>query len=196
MTKMTTTSNRKIQILMFCLTLALLAGMFHLVLHAADAQEQAGMLTVKGRVEVDGKSAATGDIIASGSEVQTAKESSAVVRLGKLGRVDASPSTTMKLQYDETTTTHTPASIAILLGDGRIRVSAEGSFNVEAGMTSTRPSVRTQANEFTVDTTCGITLVSVTKGKVELHEGNSFKVIAAGGQDSAGQAKPGCTPSH
>ncbi len=194
---MTTTNTRKIRILMFCLTLAFLAGMSHLALPAAGAQEQVGLLTVTGMVKVNGKFAATGDIVASGSEVQTAKGSSAVVSLGKLGGVEALPSTTMKLRYDETSTTHTPASISILLGDGSIRVSTEGiAFNVETGMTSTRPSVRTQQNEFTVDTTCGITLVSVAKGKVELRARNSVKQIAAGGQDTAGQAKPGCTPSR
>lgn len=192
-----TTNTRKIRILMFCLTLAFLAGMSHLALPAAGAQEQAGLLTVTGMVRVNGKPAATGDIVASGSEVQTAKGSSAVVSLGKLGRVEALPSTTMKLRYDDTSTTHSPASVAILFGEGSVRVSTgEGiRFNIESGMTSTRPSSRTQQNVFTVDTTCGNTLVSVAKGEVELLDRKSVKQIAAGGQDTAGQAKASCTSS-
>ena len=194
-----TTNTRKIRILMFCLTLAFLVGMSHLALPAAGAQEQVGLLTVTGMVTVNGKPAATGDIVASGSEVETAKGSSAVVSLGKLGRVEALPSTTMKLRYEYTSTTHTSASVSVLLGDGSVRVSTGDGIVcwVQSGMTATQPSVRgTGQNVFTVDTTCGNTLVSVEKGKVELRAWKSVKQIVAGGQDTAGQAKPGCTPSR
>ncbi|HEY0430573.1 MAG TPA: hypothetical protein VGC61_02110 [Pyrinomonadaceae bacterium] len=193
-----TTNTSKIRTLLFCLTLAVLAAMSQLALPAAGAQDQLGMLTVTGTVTVNGKPAATGDIIASGSNLQTAKGSSAVVSLGKLGRVEALPSTTMKIRYDDTNTTHTSASTSILLGDGSVRVTtAEGmDANVETGLSSTRPSSRKQQNEFTVSTTCGTTLVSVAKGKVELRAAHIVKKIAEGAQDTAGQAKPGCTPSR
>jgi ferric-dicitrate binding protein FerR (iron transport regulator) len=195
---MMSTNAGKIRTLMFCLTLAFLAGMSYLALPAAGAQEQLGMLTVTGTVRVDGKPVATGDIIATGSELQTEQGSSAVIILGKLGRVEALASTSVKLRYDETPTTHTPASVAILLGDGSIRVSTgEGiRFNIEAGVTSTRPTSRTEQSEFTIDTTCGKTLVSVAKGEVELRAGHRVKHILAGGQDTAGRAKPGCTSSR
>lgn len=194
---MMTTTTRKIRILMLCLTLALLAGLSHLALPAAGAEEQVGFLTVTGTVRVNGKPAATGDIVAAGSEVKTAKGSSAVVSLGKLGRVEALPSTTMKLRYDINTTTHSFASIAILLDDGSVRVTAgEGMVNVESGLTATRASFGTQQKVFTVDRTCGNTHVSVAEGKVELRFGHNVKEIAAGGQDTAGQAKPGCTLSR
>jgi hypothetical protein len=196
---MMTTNTGKIRFLMFCLSLAFLAGMSRLALPAAGAQEQVGLLTVTGTVKVNGKPAATGDIVVPGSEVQTAKGSSAVVSLGKLGRVEALPSTTMKLSYDDTDTTHTTASISVLLSDGSVRVSTGDGIKswVQTGMGATRPtSFRNQQNEYTVDTTCGNTLVSVAKGKVELRTRNSVKQIAAGGQDTAGQAKPGCTPSR
>jgi hypothetical protein len=75
-----------------------------------------GQLTVTGKVTVNGKPAATGDIVASGSTVETAKGSSAVVSLGKLGRVEALPGTRMKLKFDDT-------SISIWLGTGSVRVS-------------------------------------------------------------------------
>src|SRR5581483_9442485 len=160
--KMTT----KIRIQTSCLALALLAG----VSVRALAQEQVGLLTATGMVRVNGKPAVTGDTVVSGSEIQTAKDSRADVNLGELGRVEALPSTTMKLRYDETITTHTPASVAILLGDGSVRASTreEIRFNVESGATLTRPSSRTLQSVFTVDATCGHTLVSVAEGKVEL----------------------------
>jgi hypothetical protein len=195
---MMTTSTRRIGILAFCLTLAFMAGMVQRALAAGDTEEQVGTLTVTGTVKINGKPAATGDIVVAGSEVQTAKGSSAVVSLGKLGRIEALPSTTMKLRYDINTTTHSLASIAILLGDGSVKVSTgeEGMVNVEAGLTATRASLDTEENVFTVDKTCGNTLVSVEKGKVELRFGNKVKPIAAGGQDTAGQSKPGCTVSR
>jgi hypothetical protein len=47
-------------------------------------------------------------------------------------------------------------------------------------------------NEFTVDLTCGDMFVSVKKGTVELRAGSTVKQIAAGGQDTAGTARPDC----
>ena len=98
------------------LTLAFLAGSSQVLLPVARAQEQIGLLTVVGMVKVNGQPAATGDIVASGSTVETAKGSSAVVSLGKLGRVEALPETRMKLRYDDT-------SISILLDTGSVRVA-------------------------------------------------------------------------
>ena len=192
-----TTSIRKIQILMFCLTLVFVGGMSRPTQASDTPEEQVGLLTVNGTVRVNGKPAATGDIVAAGSEVQTATGSSAVVSLGKLGRIEALPSTTLKLRYDIHTTSHASASIAILLGDGSIKVSAakEGMVNVETRDTATRASLGAE-KVFTVDKTCGNTLVSVAEGKVELRFGHTVKQIAAGGQDTAGQAKPGCTLSR
>jgi hypothetical protein len=95
--------------------LVFLAGAAQVVLPSARAQEQMGQLTVTGKVKVNGQPDATGDIVASGSTVETAKGSSAVVSLGKLGRVEALPETRMTLRYDD-------SSISILIETGSIRV--------------------------------------------------------------------------
>jgi hypothetical protein len=191
-----TTNTRKFRMLMFCLTLTFLAGMSPVALAGTDPAEQVGLLTVTGTVKINGKPAATGDIVAPGSEVQTEKGSSAVVSLGKLGRVEALPSTSMKLRYDVNHTTHSFASIAILLEDGSVKVtSGEGMVNIEAGLTATRAHFGTQEKVFTVDRTCDTTSVSVTKGEVELRFGHTVKQIAAGRQGKAGESKPGCTQS-
>ena len=102
--------------LALCLTLAFLGATAQVVLPSARAQEEMGQLTVTGKVRVNGQPAATGDIVSSGSTVETAKGSSAVVSLGKLGRVEALPETRMKLRFDDT-------SISILLDTGSVRVS-------------------------------------------------------------------------
>ena len=102
--------------LALCLTIVLMAGLAPSVCSAALAQDPVGLLTVTGKVKVNGQPAATGDIVASGSTVETAKGSSAVVSLGKLGRVEALPETRMKLRYDDT-------SIGVLLDTGSVRIS-------------------------------------------------------------------------
>lgn len=99
-----------------CLTMVLLAVAAQLVLPTARAQEPVGQLTVTGKVRVNRQPAATGDIVSSGSTVETAKGSSAVVSLGKLGRVEVLPETRMNLRYDDT-------SISILIDTGSVRVS-------------------------------------------------------------------------
>jgi len=97
------------------LTLIFLAGLAPLAAPVTRAQDPVGMLTVTGMAKVNGKPAATGDIVSSGNSVETAARSSAVVSLGKLGRVEALPETRMKLRYDD-------SSISILIDAGSVRV--------------------------------------------------------------------------
>jgi hypothetical protein len=149
-----------------------------------------GHLVVHGQVSVNGTSAISGATVFSDSTVTTAQNSSAVVSLGKLGRVEVLPSTEMKLTFSDTNIS------AAMLSAGRVRVSS--SSGVTGGATTNDGAIVTvgdRMNEFTVDTTCGNTFVAVKKGTVELRAGNSVKQIAAGGQDTAGTATPGCTPT-
>ena len=119
-------------------------------------------------VTVNGTSAISGATVFSDSTVTTAKGSSAVVSLGKLGRVELKPETTVKLTF-------TDSSFTLTTGDGEITGGAKKT-------------------ELTIDTSCGNTVVAVKKGRVELRAGDSVKQIAAGNQDTAGTARPGCTP--
>ena len=138
-------------------------------------------------VTVNGTNAISGATVFSDSTVTTAKGSSAVVSLGKLGRVEVYPDTTMKLTFTDST-------ITVMLEAGRVRVSS--SSGVTATVSTSDGQVVTTGdgmNEFTVDVSCGDTWVSVKKGSVELRAGSTVKQIAAGGQDTAGTARPGCT---
>jgi ferric-dicitrate binding protein FerR (iron transport regulator) len=95
----------------------------------------------------------------------------------------------MKLSF-----TDTNISVSMLEA-GRVRLSS--SSNV--GVTTRDCQITTTGNprsEFTVDTSCGNTFVAVARGKVELRAGGTVKQIAAGNQDTAGQARPGCTPER
>lgn len=109
------TKTISVRFLTVFLGLTFIAGMSQLALPAVRAEEPMGMLTVVGMVKVNGKPAATGDIVASGSTVETAAKSSAVVSLGKLGRVEATAETKMTLRYSD-------SGISILLADGSVRV--------------------------------------------------------------------------
>jgi hypothetical protein len=149
----------------------------------------AGDLSVVGEVSVNGTSAISGATVFSDSTITTAQNSSAVVSLGKLGRVELLPNSSLKLSFTET-------GVSGMLDSGRVRVSS--SSGVAATVTTKDGAAvadLNQPNVFMVDVECGNTQVSTQSGRVELRAGNSVKQIAAGGQDTAGTATPGtrCT---
>jgi len=148
-----------------------------------------GKLAVVGEVTVNGTSAISGATVFSDSTITTAARSSAVVSLGKLGRVEVLPESTMKLSFTDS------GIMVSMLEAGRVRVSSSSGVSAKA-TTNDGEAIATgpKMNEFTVDTSCGNTLVAVKKGTVELRAGSTVKQIAAGGQDTAGTARPGCTP--
>ena len=176
----------------FCLAVAVLS-VYSMVVLATPGQlgqtGASGELSVSGQVTVNGQSAISGATVFSDSTIETAKGSSAVVSLGKLGRVELLPGTIMKISFNETGMTG-------MLSAGRVRVSS--SQGISATVETKDGSViadNAQANAFTVDTECGNTIVATQVGRVELRAGSSVKQIAAGSQDTAGQAAPGtrCT---
>jgi hypothetical protein len=155
----------------------------------AAQQGPTGDLSVVGEVTVNGTSAISGATVFSDSTVTTAKGSSAVVSLGKLGRVEVLPESSLKLSFSDT-------GVTAMLDSGRVRISS--SSGVNASVTTKDGSAvadMAQPNVFTVDVTCGNTLVATQSGRVELRAGDAVKQIAAGNQDTAGQATPGtrCT---
>ena len=148
-----------------------------------------GDLSVVGEVTVNGTSAISGATVFSDSTVTTGQNSSAVVSLGKLGRVELLPNSSMKLSFNDT-------GVTGMLSQGRVRVSSSSGVNASV---TTKDGMAVadvnQPNVFMVDIECGNTLVSTQSGRVELRAGDSVKQIAAGNQDTAGQATPGtrCT---
>lgn len=148
-----------------------------------------GELSVSGQVTVNGQSAISGATVFTDSTIETAANSSAVVSLGKLGRVELMPSTVMKVSFGET-------GINAMLESGRARVSVpQGITATVTTKDGSAVSDNTQTTAFMVDTECSNMIVSTQTGKVELRAGSTVKQIAAGSQDTAGQAAPGtrCT---
>jgi hypothetical protein len=176
----------------FCLAVAVLS-VYSMVVLAGPGQlgqtGASGELSASGQVTVNGQSAISGATVFTDSTIQTAQNSVATISLGKLGRVELLPGTTMKLSFNET-------GITAMLEGGRTRVSVPAG--ISAVVNTNDGSVvadNSQADAFTVDTECGNTIVATQVGKVELRAGSKVSQVAAGSQDTAGQAAPGtrCT---
>ncbi len=183
------TSLTNVRLLAVISTILALGAMAVVVTQTAKPSS-GKLLEVVGNVTVNGTAAISGATVFSDSTITTAARSSAVVSLGKLGRVEVLPSSNMKLTFAD-------ASVSVsMLDQGRVRLSS--SSNVNASTTTNDGTIATtgnQRNEYVVDTSCGNTFVSVKKGTVELRAGSTVKQIAAGSQDTAGTARPGCTPA-
>src|SRR5688500_4091257 len=76
-----------------------------------------GELTVSGQVTVNGQPAASNSTILSGAVINSAAGSSAVVSLGKLGRVEVQEGTSVTLRFSD-------SGIIAMLDSGRVRVSS------------------------------------------------------------------------
>jgi len=174
--------------LSFCLTVAILSAYSMVSLAAPGQQGQtgpSGELSVSGQVTVNGQNAISGATVFTDSTVVTAQNSSAVVSLGKLGRVELLPGSTMRLSFNEN-------SVSGMLESGRVRVSTPAGTT--ANITTKDGSViadAAQANAFSIDTECGNTIIATQSGNVALHAGEKVQQIAAGQDATAGQATPG-----
>src|SRR5919199_50500 len=100
----------------FCLAVAVLSIYSMVSLAAPGQQGPAGELSVSGKVTVNGQNAISGATVFSDSTIVTAQNSSAVVSLGKLGRIEMLPGTTLKLSF-------TDNSITGMLDSGRLQIS-------------------------------------------------------------------------
>jgi hypothetical protein len=173
----------------FGLAVAVLSVYSMVVLATPGQKGPSGELSVSGQVTVNGQTAISGATVFSDSTVTTAAHSSAVVSLGKLGRVELLPNSSVKLSF-------TDSGIAGMLDAGRVRVSTPAGV---AATVTTKDGAAVadsaQAAAFTVDVECGNTIVATQTGLVQLNAGGSAKQIAAGNQDTAGVAAPGtrCT---
>jgi len=171
------------------LSVAILCVYSMVALAAPGQQGPSGQLSVVGEVSVNGTNAISGATVFSDSTITTAQNSSAVVSLGKLGRVELLPSSSMKVSFNET-------SISGMLEGGRARISTPAGVMVN--ITTKDGNVVAdgkQAAAFTIDTECGNTIVATQAGLVELRAGGKTTQVAAGQDATAGVAQPGtrCT---
>ena len=175
--------------LAFCLAVAVLSVSSMMALGQQAPTGPSGELSVPGQVTVNGQSAISGATVFSDSTIATAANSSATVSLGKLGRVELLPGSSIKLSFNET-------GLMGSLDAGRARVSTPAG--VSASISTKDGSVvadNNQANAFSIDVECGNTILATQTGSVELRAGDKVQQVAAGQDATAGQAQPGtrCT---
>ena len=155
----------------------------------AATKDLTGEITVTGQVSVNGQSAVSNSTIISGSTVVTGADSSAVISLGKIGRVEVLADSNIVLNFSD-------SSIVGILGSGKVRVS--DSAGVSTTITTKDATViadAAQSNNFVVEVECSHTHLDTTSGLVTMREGSSDKQVAAGTTATAGNlSQTGCKP--
>jgi hypothetical protein len=151
--------------------------------------DQTGEITVTGHVTVNGQAAVSNSTVLSGAVVETGANSSAVVSLGKLGRVEILADSNLTLNFSA-------GSITAVVQSGKARIS--NSAGVATTVTTKDTTViadSSQADNFLVEVECSHTHIDTTAGLVTMRVGSNDKQVAAGTTAVAGNlSQPGCTP--
>ena len=152
-------------------------------------------IIVTGSVSVNGQAAVSNSTIVSGSTIVTASNSSAIINLGKNGRIEVLDDSSLNLKF-------TDNSITGMLSTGKIRVTnAAGISTTFTTANATVIADSGQSNTFSVDVGCGDgakcaqTLVETVSGLVTLRNGTIDKQVAAGTDATVGNPQQqGCKP--
>jgi hypothetical protein len=151
--------------------------------------DSAAEITVTGQVTVNGQPAVSNSTIMSGAVIATAQNSSAVVSLGKLGRVEILADSNMTLRF-------TDNSIVGTLTTGKAHVSSSvGTATTITTKDTTAIADSSQADNFMVEVECSHTHVDTTTGVVTMRIGSTDKQVVAGSTAVAGNlVQQGCAP--
>lgn len=174
-----------------CVTLTTLAAVLtvYSMVALAGPLDTTGEITVTGQVTVNGANAISGATVFTDSTITTAKGSSAVVSLGKLGRVEIQEDTTMKLSFND-------GGMIAMLDLGRVRVSSSAGVNsTVTTKNATFMGDPSQADNYLVEAECSHSHVDTMSGLVTMRTGSDDKQIAAGSTAVAGNlVQTGCKP--
>lgn len=155
----------------------------------AASPDTTGEISVIGQVTVNGQPAVSNSTVVSGSTIATGANSSAIVSLGKTGRVELAADSNITLKFANN-------SIVGVLSSGKARVS--NSAGVATTITTKDAAVIAdagQANSFAVQVECSHTHVDTVSGLVTMRSGSNDKQIAAGTDAVAGNlSQTGCQP--
>ena len=155
----------------------------------AAAPAVTGEITVTGQVTVNGQPAVSNSTVVSGSTIVTGANSSAIVSLGKIGRIELAADSNITLKFADN-------SIVGILSSGKTRVS--NSSGVATTITTKDSAVIAdagQANSFAVEVECSHTHVETMSGLVTMRSGNNDKQVAAGTDATVGNlSQTGCQP--
>ena len=151
---------------------------------AAPGAKASGELSVSGQVTVNGQKVISGGTVFTDSTISTAAQSSASVNISKVGRVELSPNSNLRLSFAEN-------NITALLETGSAQVSTLAGTTVN--LTTKDGTVvvdGTQATTFTVSASRGRTHVATISGVAQFKAGGAVKQVAAGESATAGTPNP------
>jgi len=155
----------------------------------AAGRDVSAEITVTGQVSVNGQSAVSNSTIVSGSTIVTGDASSAVVSLGKEGRIEILEGSNVVLNFSDN-------SIVGIVSSGKARVSnAAGVATTVTTKDTTVVADAGQPDNFVIEVECSHTHVDTTSGAVTMREGTTDKQVAAGTSATAGNlSQTGCKP--
>jgi hypothetical protein len=179
------------KLIALCLTVTVLSVYSMVVLATPGQDTPTGELTASGQVTVNGQSAITGATIFSDSTITTSADSTAVVSVGKLQKIELLPNTTLKISFNE-------SGMNGELSAGKVAVT---TMSGKTASITTKDGVvmgdTNQTDIFFVDVQCGNTRVETQSGLAVLRAGGNDQQVAAGKSAAAGQqtAQSRCTPA-
>jgi ferric-dicitrate binding protein FerR (iron transport regulator) len=154
------------------------------VVLAAPGAKASGELSVSGQVTVNGQKVISGGTVFSDSTISTAAQSSASVSISKVGRVELSPNSNLRLSFAEN-------NITAMLETGSAQVSTLAGTTVNL---TTKDGVvvvdGTQPTTFTVSASRGRTSLATLSGVAQFKAGGAVKQVAAGESATAGVPTP------
>lgn len=155
----------------------------------AAPKDITGDITVSGQVTVNGQAVVSNSTVTSGSNIMTGDNSTAIISLGKAGRVELLANSSLTLKFSST-------EIVGVGLTGKARVSnAAGVATTITSKDATILADAGQANSFAVEVECSHTHVDTISGLVTMRTGTSDKQIAAGTDAVVGNlAQTGCQP--
>jgi hypothetical protein len=122
----------------------------------AATKDLTGEISVVGQVSVNGQTAVSNSTIISGSTIVTGADSSAIISLGKTGRIEVLANSNIVLNFSDT-------NIVGILSSGKARVAnAAGVATTITTKDATVIADAAQADNFTVEVECSHTHVDTT----------------------------------
>lgn len=153
---------------------------------AQSGKKSTGELSVSGSVTINGTSAISGSTVFSESRIRTAANSSAIISLGRLGRLQLGPDSEMTVRFSD-------GSVGGNLVAGRAVASAPAGVAVSIvtaeGVAASRGD---KSSALAVDLTCGNTRVLAARSDATVTSAGKVETVVVGKEVAVGQAKGTC----
>ena len=159
-------------------------SVYSMVVLAAPGAKASGELSVSGQVTVNGQAMVSGGTVFTDSTISTAPQSSASVSIPKVGRVDLSANSNLRLSFSDN-------SITAMLETGSAQVSTLAGTTVN--LTTKDGTVIVdgkEATSFSVSASRGRTSMTTLSGVAQFRTGTTMKQVAAGESAVAGTPNP------